>query len=299
LDAAGLDRKEIALNGANIILKEIFQHHFFHADPHPGNLFVLPNNVIAPVDFGMTGSIDSEIADNMGTMFAAILSRDIDSLIDVLLVVGVAEGVVDRRNLKRDMSDLFDRYYGVPLKDVNIGRAIEEQMEIIRRHKLRPPCDLIMMARALLISEGVARALSPQFNIVEHAKPYARKVLERSINPARELREIGKAARDAVSLAKRMPVDMRQILSKIRSDDVTLGITHKGLERFITELDRSSNRLSFAVVIAALIVGSSIVFETEAGPSFFGYPMVGLVGFLLASILGLWLLVGIIKSGRL
>jgi ubiquinone biosynthesis protein len=299
LDAAGLNRKEIALNGANLILKEVFQHHFFHADPHPGNLFVLPNNVIAPVDFGMTGTVDPEIADNMGVMFAAILSRDVDSLIDILLTVGVVEGTVDRRDLKREMSDLFDRYYGVPLKDVSIGRAIDEQMGIIRRHRLRPPSDLIVMARALLLSEGVARMLYPQFNIVEHARPYARKVLARSFDPARELRDLGKAARDVVGLAKTAPVDMRHILSKIHKDEMTFGITHKGLERFINELDRSSNRLSFAVVIAALIVGSSIIFQTGVGPSFFGYPMLGLVGFLLASILGLWLLVGIIRSGRL
>jgi ubiquinone biosynthesis protein len=299
LEAAGLDRKEIAFNGANLILKEIFQHRFFHGDPHPGNLFVLPGNVIAPVDFGMTGTIDDEVADNMGVMFSAVLARDVNSLIDMLLAVGVADEHLDRKGFKADLRDLFDRYYGVPLKDVNIGKAIEEQMGIVRRYRLRPPSDLILMARALLVSEGVARQLYPQFNIIEYARPYARKVLTRSIDPAREVLELAKAAKDAVSLAKHVPVDMREILSKIRKDEVNIGFEHKGLERFITELDRSSNRLSFAVVIAALIVGSSMVFRTGVGPTFFGYPMLGLVGFLLASILGLWLLFGIVRSGRL
>jgi len=299
IDAAGLDRREIAVNGANLILKEIFQHRFFHADPHPGNIFVLENNVIAPVDFGMTGTIDEETADHMSALLSAIMARDVNELIDTLFTVGITEGPVDRKALKSELTDLLDRYYGVPLKDVNIKTALEEQMAIIRRYRLRPPGDLIMMARALLLSEGVARMLYPQFNIVEHARPYARRVLARGLDPARELRELARTTRDGVRLAKRMPSDVSEILSKIRKDDMAIGIQHRGLERFITELDRSSNRLSFAVVIAALIVGSSIIFQTGVGPALFGYPLLGLVGFLLASILGLWLLFGIIRSGRL
>jgi len=299
IDAAGLDRREIAVNGANLILKEVFHHRFFHADPHPGNIFVLQNNVIAPVDFGMTGTIDEETADHMRALLSAIVTRDVNELIDTLLAAGITEGPVDRKALKAELADLFDRYYGVPLKDVNIKTALDEQMAIIRRYRLRPPGDLIMMARTLLLSEGVARMLYPQFNIVEYARPYVRRVLARGLDPARELRELARTARDGATLAKRMPADVGEILSKIRKDDMAIGIQHRGLERFITEIDRSSNRLSFAVVIAALIVGSSIIFQTGVGPALFGYPLLGLVGFLLASILGLWLLVGIIRSGRL
>jgi ubiquinone biosynthesis protein len=299
LEAVGLDRKAIALNGAGLILKEVFEHRFFHADPHPGNLFVLENNVIAPVDFGMTGTIDEEITDNMSAMFTAIIAKDINGLIDILLSLEVADETVDRRNLKRDLGEMFDRYYGVSLKDVNMGRAVEEQMRLIRKYRLRPPSDLILMIRALLVSEGVARLLYPEFNIVEYARPYTRKVMARSLNLRRELYELAKAAKDGVSLAKRIPLDMKYILTKIRKDDIGVRLQHRGLERFITELDRSSNRLSFAVVIAALIIGSSIVFQTGVGPVFFGYPMLGLVGFLLASVLGIWLLVGIIRAGRL
>jgi ubiquinone biosynthesis protein len=299
IDAAGLDRKTIAVNGANLILKEVFEHHFFHADPHPGNIFVLENNVIAPVDFGMTGTIDEETADRIGALLSAIVTRDLNVVIDLLVTIGNEEVPVDRKALKADLTDLFDQYYGVPLKDVSIKRAMDEHMGIIRKYRLRPPADLTMMARALLLSEGVARMLCPEFNIVEYARPYARKVLTRGLDPARELREFAKTARDGVGLAKQMPRDVREILSKIRKDKIAVSIEHRGLERFITELDRSSNRLSFAVVIAALIVGSSIIFQTGVGPALFGYPLLGLVGFLLASILGMWLLVGIIRSGRL
>jgi ubiquinone biosynthesis protein len=299
IDAAGLDRREIAVNGASLILKEVFQHRFFHADPHPGNLFVLENNVIAPVDFGMTGAIDEETADHMGALVSAIMARDLNGLIDILLALGIAEGPVDRKALKAELTDLFDQYYGVSLKDVSIKKLLDELMTVIRKYRLRPPGDLVMMARALLLSEGVARKLYPQFNIVEYMKPYARRVLVHGLDPARELRELAMAGRDSVRLAKRMPADVGEILSKLRRNDIGIVVEHKGLERFIAELDRSSNRLSFAVVIAALIVGSSIIFQTGVGPALSGYPLLGLVGFLLASILGMWLLLGIIRSGRL
>jgi ubiquinone biosynthesis protein len=299
IDAAGLDRKKIAVNGANLTLKEIFNHRFFHADPHPGNIFVLEDNVIAPVDFGMTGMIDEETADHLRALISAIMTKDVNDLIDILLEVGVSEEHIDRKALKAELTDLIDRYYGIPLKDVSIKTALDEQMGIIRKYRLKPPGDLIMMGRALLLSEGVARMLYPQFNIVEYARPYTRKLLTGGFDPGRQLKEVARAARDGARLAKRMPADLSAILSKVRNDEIIMAIEHRGLEHFTTELDRSSNRLSFAVVIAALIVGSSIIFQTGAGPALFGYPLLGLAGFLLTSILGLWLLIGIIRSGRL
>ena len=185
IDAAGLDRREIAVNGASLILKEVFQHRFFHADPHPGNLFVLENNVIAPVDFGMTGAIDEETSDHVSALVSAIVAKDLNGLIDILLALGIAEGPVDRKALKAELTDLFDQYYEVSLKDVSIKKLLDELMTVIRKYKLRPPGDFVMMARALLLSEGVARELYPQFNIVEYMKPYVRRDLIHGLDPAR------------------------------------------------------------------------------------------------------------------
>ena len=299
LDAAGLDRKAIAVNGANLILKELFELHFFHADPHPGNLFVLENNVIAPVDFGMTGTIDEEIAQQLGGVFIAVLEKDVDALVELLCTMGVADELQDRSTLKLDLRDLLERYYGVPLQQLAIGTIIEEIMSIVRTYRLRLPPDFAVMAKALLISEGVGRMLYPEFHIIETARPYARKLLLQRLDPSKQLRELARIGGEAVALFKRLPSDMREILSKIRKGDLAIRFEHRGLERLISEIDRSSNRISFAVVIAALIIGSSLIFQTGVGPKLFGYPIVGLVGFLLASILGIWLLIGIMRAGRL
>jgi ubiquinone biosynthesis protein len=299
LDAAGLDRKAIAVHGADIILKEIFEFRFFHADPHPGNIFVCKDNIIAPVDFGMTGTIEEDVALQMSGIFLAVLRKDVDALVKNLRAIGIAEDLEDVRNFKVDARDLLERYYGVPLEKLEIGSIIRELMGIIRKYRLRLPHNFAMISKALIISEGVGRLLYPGFNIIEIARPYARRLLWKRYDPQRLLKEVRKTADDAIALFKVLPADLRDILAMIRRGKFTMRFEHQGLELLVDELDRSSNRISFAVVIAALIVGSSLIFQTGVGPTFFGYPIIGLAGFLLASILGIWLLIGIMQSKRL
>jgi ubiquinone biosynthesis protein len=299
LQAAGIERKTIAINGANLILKEVFEFHFFHADPHPGNIFVLGNNVIAPVDFGMIGMLDEEIVRQLGIVFTAIVKKDADMLVNVLLRIGLAPEPIDRNAFRLELADFLERYYELPLKQLIIRIIINELMGIIRRYRLRFPPELVMMAKALVINQGVGTMLYPEFNIIEHARPYVQKLMMRRFDPARQLKEFSKLAGETVLFFKELPTDLREILAKLRKDELGIRFEHRGLERLIGELDRSSNRLSFAVIIAALIIGSSLVFQTGAGPKLFGYPLLGLAGFLVASILGIWLLVGILRSGRL
>jgi ubiquinone biosynthesis protein len=299
LDAAGLDRKAIAVNGANITLKEVFEFRFFHADPHPGNLFVCENNIIAPVDFGMTGTIEEDVADQMSGVFLAVLEKDVDGLVKNLRALGVAEDVEDIRSFKIDVRDLVDRYYGLPLSKIEIGGVFRELMGIVQRYRLRLPHNFAMIGKALMITEGVGRALYPDFNILEIAKPYARRLLWKRYDPRRQLNEMRKTGAEALDFLKALPTDLKEIFAIIRKGKFTMLFEHRGLELLVDELDRSSNRISFAVVIAALIVGSSLIFQTRVGPTFFDYPIIGLAGFLLASILGIWLLIGIMRSKRL
>jgi len=299
LQAAGMDRKTIAISGANLILKEIFEFHFFHADPHPGNIFVLENNVIAPVDFGMIGILDEEIVRQLGIVFTAIVKKDVDMLVNVLLNIGLAPEPVDRNTFRLELADFLERYYELPLKQLIIRIIINDLMGIIRRYRLRFPPELVMMAKALMINQGVGTMLYPEFNIIEHARPYVQKLMMRRLDPARQLKEFSKLIGETAMFFKKLPSDLQEILSKMRKDELGIRFEHRGLERLIGEFDRSSNRLSFAMIIAALIIGSSLVFQTGAGPKLFGYPLLGLAGFLAASILGIWLLVGILRSGRL
>jgi ubiquinone biosynthesis protein len=299
LQATGLNRKTIAINGANFILKEVFEFHFFHADPHPGNIFVLENNVIAPVDFGMIGTLDEEIVRQLGIALTAIVKKDVDTLLNVLLNIGLAPEPINRRVFRTELADFLERYHELPLGQLIIKAIIEDLMVLVRRHGLRFPQEMVMMARALVMYQGVGTMLYPEFNIIEHARPYVQKLMMRRLDPARQLKEISKLIRGTASFFKELPTDLREILEKLKKDELGIRFEPRGLDRLTRELDRSSNRLSFAVIIAAIIIGSSLVFQTGAGPKLFGYPCLGLVGLLAASILGLWLLVGILRSGRL
>ncbi len=299
LQAAGLNRKTIAINGANFIFREVFEFHLFHADPHPGNIFVLENNVIAPVDFGMIGTLDEEIVHQLGIMLTAIVKKDADTLVNVLLNIGLAPEPINRRVFRAELADFLERYHELPLGQLIITAIIEDLMDLARCHGLRFPQEMVMMARALVVNQGVGTMLHPEFNIMEHARPYVQKLMMRRLDPARQLKEVSKLIGETASLLKKMPTSLREIIEKLRKDELGIRFEHRGLDRLIDELDRSSNRLSFAVIIAAIIIGSSLVFQTGAGPKLFGYPFLGLVGFLAAGILGLWLLVGILRSGRL
>lgn len=254
LEAAGLDRKTIALNGANLTLEEIFELRRFHADPHPGNIFVLNNNVIAPVDFGMTGTIDEETSEQMTGIFVAVMQKDVDSLVGLLRTIGIVGEPYDDRSFKLDLHDLFDRYYGVPLNRLDIGTITRELMAIVHRHRLRLPSEFAMIGKALLMSEGVGRLLDPGFNIIETARPYARRILLRRFDPARQLRGLSRVADEVVALLRALPPDAREILSMVRKGKLAMRFEHRGLELLTDELDRSSNRISFALVIAALII---------------------------------------------
>jgi ubiquinone biosynthesis protein len=280
-------------------LKEIFELNKFHADPHPGNLFVLENNVIAPVDYGMTGRLDQERVDQLTQLVAVMVDKDVGAMATVLLQMCGAPEQKQAEALRAQLADLLDRYYDAPLREFNLNGIINGVTTFFRRDKTHFPQDMAILARSLTIIEGVGCRLYPPFNILEIMEPYARKLMIRKSDPARIVRDLGKTVDETVTLFKALPSDVREILAKIRHNEVAIKFEHQGLERMSSVLDRSSNRLSFAVVIAALIIGSSIVFQTGVGPKVYDYPIPGLGGLLFAGVLGLWLLIGIMRSGRL
>lgn len=299
MDALGIDRKEVAYNGARVLLKQIFQFGFFHADPHPGNIFVLPGNIIAPVDFGMMGRIDEEMRDDLMDILRGIVDKDAYRITRTLLNVGMVEEQVNFRQLQRELLDYLDRYYNVPLNQLDTSLLLNEFMELIRNYHIKLPPDLVMMAKALSIYEGVGRMLYPDFNMFDLVIPYVKKSYYHHLNPAYQYKHLSRMLDAGFGLFKNLPADIQSILFKLRKDRVTIRFQHQGLEHFTRELDRASNRLAFALIIAALIIGSSLIIQLNKGPFIWGYPLLGIAGFLLASFFGLWLIIAILRSGKL
>ena len=299
LRAQGYDLKEIARRGADAFLQQVLGYGLFHADPHPGNIFVLPDQVICMIDFGMVGRLGQDLKEQLLDLLQALLERDVERIISQLLYSGELTDTADLKNLRRDLHDFIEDYYDLVLQDIKIGRLFSEFIEILTHHRIHFPPDYMMLAKALVVMEGVGRQLDPNFNMISHMRPYVKSLIVERFSPKNISAQASRIAVAYTSLAKNLPHDIKEFLNRLNRNKFKIDLEHRGLEKLVTDLDRSSNRVSFSLVIGSLIVGSSLVMQIDKGPMVFGFPLLGLLGYSIAGLLGLWLAVGILRSGRL
>ncbi len=297
VDAAGLDRRALARRGADAVLKMILVDGYFHADPHPGNVFYLPDNRIAMIDFGMVGRLTEQRRGEIVDMLWGLARRDEQAVTEVLLD-WVRDAEVDEAKLAADVGEVIFEYEKLALKDVRIGALLNDIAGIVRRHSIVLPSDLALLFKALLTLEGLGLKLDPEFRLVEHLGPFLRKVMRERYRPAalvaRGRRQLG----EYLALVGSLPRDLRRLLKEARRGRMRLELDLKRLDHFGQQLSRSANRLTVGIVTAALIVGTSIVMTVSGGPTLFGLPLFGLLGFLLAFLGGVWVLVSIWRSGK-
>jgi len=298
IEESGLDRKQIAVNGANAVLKQVFIDGFFHADPHPGNIFVMGGNRIAFLDYGMVGRIDEETKGWIASILTAVVERDVSEITEALMAMGAIEEV-DIKKLNLDLADLMERYYDIPLKELSMGQFLADIIEVVSQNRIKIPPDLFLLAKALITIEGIGRSLDPEFNMAVQTKPFVEKLARQKYSPKRIAKEIRKFAKELYAFISSLPRDLNLIFSKIKKGTLRVEFEHRGLENLISQMDKVSNRITFSVIIAALIIGSSIIMQTNKGPLFLGFPVLGIFGFLIAGIMGLWLVIAILRSGRL
>jgi len=299
LEAAGLDRRLIALRGSDAFLKMVLTHGFFHGDPHPGNVLILPDNVICLLDYGMVGRLDAQLKGYLTDLLLAILQRNVDEVISLLLYSGDITDTLDTRALRRDLTGLIDSYYEVPLQEIEVGRVLLEFLEVITTYQIRFQPDLMLLAKALVAIEGMGRELDPAFDMVEHLRPFMKKAMRDRFSPDHLMREMGSHLVSYVTLFRNLPRDLKEFLNRINRNKFKIDLEHRGLDRAIKDFDRSINRLSFSLIIAALIIGSSIVMQTDKGPKIFEFPVFAFMGYTIAGFIGLWWVIAIIRSGRL
>ena len=299
LDKQGMDRKLIASRGADLILGQVFEFGFFHADPHPGNVFILPGNVVCYLDFGMMGSVDRQAREDFADIVFGYFRRDESKIAKALLRIVEWDKEPDRRALEKEIADFMGAYLHKSLKELRIASLLAELLGLITRHRLRIPPDIFLMIKAMAVAEGLGVLLDPDFEMVEKAAPFIQRIKLERLNPKRIIGEFLDSGGDLVQLLKEIPGEMRDILRQVKQGRVKIGFEHQGLESFAYHLDRSSNRVAFALIISSLIIGSSLILRTDIGPFLFGFPILGLLGFTIAGIFGMALLISILRSGRL
>lgn len=294
---AGLDLKLMAARGANAVLKMVLIDGFFHADPHPGNVFYLPENRLAIIDCGMVGRVTLDRRGEIADLLAALVSRDIDTLRDIL-IIWAGDAAIDEDKLGADVDEFICNYDQAPLKHVRFSALLNDLITVMRENHLTVPPDLTMLFKALITLEGLGRQLDPDFQIISHLTPFVRKIIIDRYMPAALLKRGRRGALNVFDAITGLPGDVSQVLRSAARGQLKINLDLKRLDHFGHQLDHSTNRLTMALIAAALIVGSSIVMTVKGGPTLFGLPAFGFLGFFMAFIIGLALMISIWRSGR-
>jgi ubiquinone biosynthesis protein len=278
----GIDPALVAVSGARILLRQIFDFGFFHADPHPGNLRVLPGGVVVPLDYGMFGQLDGPTRERIADLMTGLLMQDTDRVLRALDALEIRGEHVDARALRRDAAELVASYSELTLDTIDLGHLLRELIDFIRTHNLRIPPDLVLLIRALVTIEGVGRALDPHFDIAAQLHPFVRSLTVRRFHPWRILAQAARTGEDLQRIATLLPDLLGQSLESIKRGELTVQFDLQHFDRLVHRLTRAGNTLAVGILIAGLIVGSSLVLR--AGAAALAY-----VGLGLAALLGIWL----------
>jgi ubiquinone biosynthesis protein len=290
LAASGADLNEFARCGANMYLQMIFRDAFYHADPHPGNLMLLPNGVVGVLDCGMVGRLDEELAEGIEEMLMAVVTHNSVDLGETILRLGSAPPATARDQLRADLTDFVADYVGQSIQEMDLSNTLTSLLEIIRRYNITLPPPLSLLLRTLVELEGTAQQLSPEFSLAEVIRPFYTTMVRRRLSIRRILGRLQHAYRDWERLVESLPRDLGDVLKRVRDGTFSVHLDHRHIDPVI-------NRLVLGVMTAALFVGSSLLWSMKAPPTIAGVSVFGGAGYLVAAYLGWRLLRAIKKSG--
>ncbi|MCI0332633.1 MAG: AarF/ABC1/UbiB kinase family protein [Planctomycetes bacterium] len=286
-----VDLSKVTRYGADMYLEMIFHHGFYHGDPHPGNLVVLPDNAIGLLDFGMVGRLDEQLREDIEDMLGAIVTQDSQQLTSLVMRLGAAPPGLDEPALSVDLSEFVVHYANQPIDSFDLAGALTEMIEIVQRYRIALPSSLAMLIKVLVMLDGTVRMLEPTFSLMELIQPYQKKMLRRRLSPARQMRKMRRIYSEIELLAEVLPRRLRDILQQVESGKFDVHLDHRGLEP-------SVNRLVLGMMTSALFLGSSLLISRTVWP-IFGVSVPGTLGMILSAFLGWRLHRAITKSGRL
>ncbi len=291
------DGRSIARIGAQCYFQQIFRYGFFHGDPHPGNLLVKDNNVLCFIDFGIVGHLDMDFVNNLAELFTYIVDYDLNGIINQLLYMEIITEDVDIKSLKYDLIDIIDQSYGADIKD--LGGFINEfsTPDLVEKYKIELPKDFILLGKVLSILEELGRSLDPNFNTIEVTKPLIKKLLAERLNPLNILNYKTQYLFELQHLGKDLPRTISQTLLKAKKGQIGIDLTLNSLDEFSAKLDKMVDRISVALIIASLVVGSALIIQSGRGipnPEL-GFSTIGTIIFLIASLLAVILIVIIVR----
>lgn len=292
----GYDENEIGLKLANNYIKQIFEDGYFHADPHPGNI-IIKDKKIAYIDFGMMGTLNKPIQEKFNKLLYGMASRDIDELTNAALNIGIRKGEINLKKFQDDIEEIYFNYIETSLDNVDLNKLLNDMFNALRKNNMSIPREITMLLKGLITIEGVLMKLSPGVKITELIIPYVKKQLFKNLDLKKELND---SIINLYFLSKSAPKIARGIINLIDNSSkgrLKIQMEHTSLEQPMHKLSILVDRLVFSIIIASIIMGSSIIVSAEIGPKFYGISSVALVGYIGALIMGFWLLITILRSG--
>jgi ubiquinone biosynthesis protein len=300
-DSHSLDeRRRLAYLMAEAWMTMIFRHGFFHGDPHPANILVLGPEQIGLVDFGQAGKLSDDDMSKLTALFIDAAEENVDALAKRLGDLGVRYERSREAELSAELRELYYKYYGTRLAEIDPIQVIREAFTLIYSQNLRLPARFVLLDKAIATLGSVGVELYPDFNVFEVAKPYARDLMLHRYTPQRMFHRARKETRALAEVLRQTPHQWHEVLEQARHGQLEIGFVHKGLDELVHKLDVVFNRLVIALVVAGGLIGSSLIgIFAKGGPHVLGLHVVSLIGFALSGVLGVWLLAGVVRSGRL
>lgn len=296
MDLPAAERKVLAASGMQSAILQILEHGFYHADPHPGNMVITRDNRMCLMDWGMVGRLTPDERNDLLFLIRAAVDKDSRKLAQMVSSIATAHKNVNTGHLEKDLIEIMDVYLSLPLKEIRVGTLLEDLVEVLKAHTLRLPPDMSIVIKALITVEGTARILYPDLDVISEATPHVRRLVSRQYSKGYIWQRLRNNLSAVWGLQQHLPRTLSTILRKIESDDITIGFDHKNLSPMQKALESSFNRLTLGIVLGAMIIGSSMIITTGVGPLLFGYPALGMTGYLISAVLGLWLIITIIRG---
>jgi len=290
--------KELAVIGGESVFHQIVVAGFFHSDPHSGNMLVTPDNRICLLDWGQVGQITRNMRYNLADLFAGITSRDPDKVVDVAERISTSNRPIERRKMEQSVTLLLNRNTQFGPGGAKIGTTGLELIHTFGINGVEVPADYALLAKSILCVEETAKALDPDFDLQACAKPYLVKLNRERWNPKSIIRQNFWPLLRALKSLEEIPTDLQRLLRRFEEEDVEIKLNHTGTQDLQATFRDSLNRLTVGVVTASLIMGSSLIITTGVKPLLWGYPAIGIIGFMASGFLGLYLIVSILRRGR-
>lgn len=297
--AANLDPELLARRGTQLVLEQIFNHGFFHADPHPGNMLICPGNVICFLDYGMMGVLSHRHRHQLSQLIQGVVEQDEERITTAVFHLSEYKQYHRRMEIETRVATFVQDQLYRPMRDISVGQIMNDLARLFMEYGIRMPSDFFLLSKAVTTIEGVGQKLFPEFDSLEEAVPFVRKMYSPKAQARNMASEAGTFLRDVRSLVRDLPGDLWEVMRLVKHGEFKINFGHRGLEDLIASNEQITNRLVVAIVLAALLVGSSLMTLSGIPPTWHDIPIIGLVGFLVSGVISLWLIWSILRHGRM